>query len=71
MRLLPVLFLAAAPAAAAEKLVEFATGLDQPFGMDFLHGQLVLTEFGGHRILRVDAGGKVRVLAGSGRVSES
>jgi sugar lactone lactonase YvrE len=66
MRLLTWVLVAAAPAAAADKFVPFATGLDQPFGMDFLHGQLVLTEFGGHRVVRVDAEGRVVVLAGSG-----
>ena len=34
--------------------------------MDFLDGQLVLTEFGGHRIIQIDSAGKVTVLAGSG-----
>ena len=59
--------LAAIPASAAERLVEFVAGLHEPFGMDFLNGQLVLTEFGGHRILQVDSAGKIRVIAGSGR----
>jgi sugar lactone lactonase YvrE len=67
MRLLLALLLAATPTAGADKLVEFATGLDQPFGMDFLDGRLVVTEFGGHRIVQIDADGKVTVLAGSGR----
>jgi DNA-binding beta-propeller fold protein YncE len=67
MRPLALLLLAAVPAAAAEKLVPFATGLHQPFGMDFLDGKLVLTEFDGHRIVRLDADGKPTVLAGSGK----
>src|SRR5688572_13365589 len=67
MRPLALLLLAAVPAAAANKLVPFATGLHEPFGMDFLDGRLVLTEFGGHRIVQLDADGKVTVLAGSGK----
>jgi len=67
MRPLALVLLAALPAAAADRLVPFATGLHEPFGMDFLNGQLVLAEFGGHRIIQIDAGGKVAVLAGSGK----
>jgi sugar lactone lactonase YvrE len=67
MRVIAVLIVAALPAAAAERLAPFATGLHEPFGMDFLDGQLVLTEFGGHRIIQIDAAGKVTVLAGSGK----
>jgi sugar lactone lactonase YvrE len=67
MRTLVIVLLAALPAAAAERLVPFATGLHEPFGMDFLNGQLVLTEFGGHRIIQLDPDGKVTVLAGSGK----
>jgi sugar lactone lactonase YvrE len=66
MRLLAALLMAAVPAAAAEKLVHFATDLKQPFGMDFLDGELVLTEFGGHRIVKIDSAGKATVIAGSG-----
>jgi sugar lactone lactonase YvrE len=66
MRLFAIVLLAAIPAAAAEKLVPFATGLKQPFGMDFLDGQLVLAEYGGHRIVKIDSAGKVTVIAGSG-----
>jgi sugar lactone lactonase YvrE len=57
----------AAPAAAADSLVPFVEGLKEPFGMDFLNGELVLTEFGGHRVLKVDAAGKVTTLAGAGK----
>lgn len=67
MRVFAILLLAAIPASAAERLVEFVTGLHEPFGMDFLEGKLVLTEFGGHRVLQLDADGKVTVLAGSGK----
>ncbi len=67
MRAIAILFLATIPAAAAERLAEFVTGLHEPFGMDFLDGQLVLTEFGGHRVLRIDSAGKVSVVAGSGQ----
>jgi sugar lactone lactonase YvrE len=70
MRTLILLLLATLPAAAADKLVEFATGLHEPFGMDFLDGQLVLTEFGGHRIVQIDSTGKVAVLAGSGKAGD-
>jgi sugar lactone lactonase YvrE len=67
MRVFAILLLSAIPASAAERLVEFVTGLHEPFGMDFLEGKLVLTEFGGHRVLQVDADGKVTVIAGSGK----
>jgi sugar lactone lactonase YvrE len=67
MRSLAFLLLASVPASAADKLVPFVTGLNNPFGMDFLNGQLVLTEFGGHRIVQIDADGKVKVLAGTGK----
>src|SRR5262245_48296693 len=67
MRPVAVLLLAVAPAAAADRLAPFATNLHEPFGMDFLNGQLVLSEFGGHRIIQIDADGKVTVLAGSGK----
>ena len=62
-----IVLLAVIPANAAPRLVEFATGLHQPFGMDFLNGKLVLTEFGGHRVVQIDRDGKVTVLAGSGK----
>jgi len=67
MRTLVIVLLAALPAAAAERLVPFAIGLHEPFGMDFLNGQLVLTEFGAHRITLIDADGKHTILAGSGQ----
>jgi sugar lactone lactonase YvrE len=67
MRVFAILLLGAIPASAAERLVEFVTGLHEPFGMDFLEGKLVLTEFGGHRVLQVDADGKVTAIAGSGK----
>ncbi|HJZ92142.1 MAG TPA: hypothetical protein VKE40_14800 [Gemmataceae bacterium] len=67
MRLLIALVLAAGPAAAADKLVLFADGLKQPFGLDFLDGQVVVAEYGAHRIVQIDAAGKVTVLAGSGK----
>jgi sugar lactone lactonase YvrE len=67
MRVFAILLLGAIPASGAERLVEFVTGLHEPFGMDFLEGKLVLTEFGGHRVLQVDADGKVTVVAGSGK----
>ena len=66
MRLLAIVLLAATPVAAADKLVLFADGLKTPFGLDFLDGQVVLTEFGGHKVVRIDATGKVTPLAGSG-----
>src|SRR5438067_11186736 len=67
MRAIAIVILAAIPASAAERLVEFVTDLHEPFGMDFLEGKLVLAEFGGHRIVQVNADGKVSVLAGSGK----
>jgi sugar lactone lactonase YvrE len=67
VRLFATLLLVAAPAGAADNLVPFADNLKAPFGMDFLDGQLVVTEFGGHRVIRIDAAGKVTPLAGSGK----
>lgn len=67
MRSLVLLLLASVPVTAADKLVPFVTGLNNPFGMDFLNGQLVVTEFGGHRIVQIDADGKVKVLAGTSK----
>jgi sugar lactone lactonase YvrE len=67
VRVLAILLLSAVPALAAERLVLFAAGLQTPFGMDFLDDHLVLTEFGGHRIVSLDKDGKATVLAGSGK----
>jgi DNA-binding beta-propeller fold protein YncE len=67
VRSLAFLFLAAVPVTAADRLVLFADGLQAPFGMDFLDGNLVLTEFGGHRVISFDKDGKHTVLAGSGK----
>jgi DNA-binding beta-propeller fold protein YncE len=67
VRLLATLLLATTPVAAADNLVLFADGLNAPFGMDFLDGQLVVTEFGGHKVIRIDAAGKATTLAGSGK----
>jgi sugar lactone lactonase YvrE len=67
VRLLATLLVAAAPVAAADTLVPFADNLKAPFGMDFLDGQVVVTEFGGHRVLRINSAGKVTPLAGSGK----
>jgi sugar lactone lactonase YvrE len=66
MRTFATFLLAALPTFAAERLVPFASGLQQPFGFDFLDGQVVLAEFVAHRIVRIDASGKSTVLAGSG-----
>lgn len=67
MRPLALVLLAAVPTAAADRLVLFADRLQAPFGMDFLDGRLVLTEFGGHRIVVLDQDGQPTVLAGSGK----
>jgi sugar lactone lactonase YvrE len=66
LRTIAVLLLATFPAFAADKIVLFVSGLHEPFGMDFQDGKVVLTEFGGHRVVRIDFAGKVTVLAGSG-----
>lgn len=70
MRFCLMLLLAAVPITAAEKLVPLTTGLHEPFGMDFLNGQLILTEFGGHRVIQIDSSGKVTVLAGGKKGSK-
>jgi DNA-binding beta-propeller fold protein YncE len=67
MRPLAALFLFGVPVTAADKLVPFASELHEPFGMDFLDGQVVLTEAGANRVIRLDGTGKVTVLAGSGK----
>jgi sugar lactone lactonase YvrE len=67
VRLLAFLLLAVVPATAADRLVLFADHLQTPFGMDFRDGQLVLAEFGGHRIIALDKDGKPTVLAGTGK----
>lgn len=67
MRLIVALLVSALPAAAAERLVLLADELSAPFGLDFLDGQVLLTEFGGHRIVLLDRNGKATVLAGSGK----
>jgi sugar lactone lactonase YvrE len=71
MRRLLVLLLVASPMTAADTLVPFADGLKEPFGMDFLDGQLVLTEFGGHRVVQIDAAGKATTLAGAGKAGSA
>lgn len=67
MRTLVALVMATVPVAAAERLIVLADGLKQPFGLDFLDGQVVVAEFGAHRIVQIDAAGKATVLAGSGK----
>jgi DNA-binding beta-propeller fold protein YncE len=67
LRPLIALLLLAIPATAADKLVTFATGLHDPFGMDFLDGRVVLAEAGANRIVRLDETGKAAILAGSGQ----
>ena len=58
----------AAPALAiAKPEVLIGSGIKEPFGMDFLpDGRLVFVEFGGHRVVRVEADGKITILAGDG-----
>lgn len=67
MRSLALILLASSIAGAAEKLVLFADGLREPFGMDFWDGKMVLTEYGGHRVVLIDGDGKWKVLAGTGK----
>jgi DNA-binding beta-propeller fold protein YncE len=57
---------------AAEKLVLFCGGdkanFKEPFGMDFLpDGSIVVVEFSGHKVSRVDKDGKATVFAGAGK----
>lgn len=59
--------LLAVPATAADRVVLVADGLRTPFGMDFRAGRLVVAEFGGHRVIALDADGTTTVLAGSGK----
>jgi DNA-binding beta-propeller fold protein YncE len=39
--------------------------------MDFLNGKLVLTEYAGHRVVQLEADGKVTLLAGSGKAGNA
>jgi DNA-binding beta-propeller fold protein YncE len=71
MRILFSLLILASPLLAADKVELFASGLKEPFGMDFLDGDMIVPEFGGHRILSIDRSGKTTVLAGSGKVGTS
>jgi DNA-binding beta-propeller fold protein YncE len=65
MRSLLFLLLLASPALADEHLELVASGLKEPFGLDFLpDGSIVLAEYGNHTITRIDRAGKVSVLAG-------
>ncbi len=52
------------------KIVEVATAnalMKTPFGLDFLpNGDAVFADFGSHRILRLDASGKITLIAGDG-----
>ena len=67
MRVFAALLLLAGAASAAEKIALHADGLREPFGMDFHNGRILLTEFGGHRVVEIDAAGKVATVAGSGK----
>ena len=67
MRVFAALLLFAGAASAAEKIALHADGLREPFGMDFHNGRILLTEFGGHRVVAIDAAGKVATVAGSGK----
>lgn len=67
MRSAACLLFLAGVAGAAEKFAPFATGLREPFGIDFHDGQVLVTEHAGHRLIGIDPAGKVTVLAGSGK----
>lgn len=67
-RTLLSLFVLALPLQAANTITVLTDkGLKEPFGMDFLNGKLVLTEYGGHRVVQLEADGSVTVIAGSGK----
>lgn len=67
MRTLLSVFLIAASATAAGKVELVADGLKEPFGLGFLGKDILLTDFGGHRVVSISADGKVTVLAGTGK----
>jgi sugar lactone lactonase YvrE len=67
VRALVLLLLSPISVVAAERLIVFADGLAAPFGLDFVDGKLILTEFGGHRVIALDKDGKPTALAGSGK----
>lgn len=71
MRVLWVLLLMTSYSYAAEKVELVAGGLKEPFGMGFLGKDLMLTDFGGHRIILISPDGKTSVLAGSGKVGNA
>lgn len=50
----------------AGKVTTLADRLSEPMGLCWANGALYVAECGGNRILRVDAGGQISVVAGSG-----
>ncbi|HVC97599.1 MAG TPA: hypothetical protein VND64_28265 [Pirellulales bacterium] len=68
--LLAIALLVAAPARSQEKFATVVDGdplLTTPFGFDFLpDGSLVVADFGGNRICKIDGKNQVSVVAGDG-----
>jgi sugar lactone lactonase YvrE len=67
MRTLLLILSLSHPVVAQPKITLVAEGLKEPFGVDFHGGMVYCTEFGAHRVIAIDAAGKVTVVAGSGK----
>ncbi len=68
MKTLLSLLLTVAVATAAGNVELVADGLKEPFGLGFLGKNVLVTEFGAHRLVSVSADGRRTVLAGAGKV---
>ena len=68
MRTLLCCLIACAWSGAADKVELVAEGLNEPFAFGFVGKDVLLTEFGSHRIVRITPQGKITVVAGSGKI---
>ncbi len=67
MKTLLALLLITATATAAGTVELVADGLKEPFGLGFYKKDILVTEYGGHRLIAVSGDGRKTVLAGSGK----
>ncbi|WP_020474795.1 NHL repeat-containing protein [Zavarzinella formosa] len=67
MRTLMCLLALAGLAGGAEKTELAADGLKEPFGLAFLGKDVMLTDYGGHRVILISPEGKTTVLVGGGK----
>lgn len=71
MRSLLLGLIVASTAVAEGKVALVADGLNEPFAFGFLGNDLLLTEFGANRVVRITPDGKVSVVAGNGKIGSS